>query len=263
MKKLPFLLLNLVAALLIIWGIVVYVLHELDDYTQHGSFISVPAFNDMTLQEASEVAAHNHLRIQVIDSIYSENAKPGTVIEQYPAGGSSVKENRLIHLTINAQAPEKIALPNLQNAAYRQTLQTLEAKGFRIGRIEYAPSEFRNLVLQLKNKGEETLPGTLLTKGSEIDIVLGSGEGSNLINVPLFAGKQLREAIELIRKSYMNLGEVIPDETVTKSADKLSAFVYQQTPAFNDPVEAGCAVDLYITLQKEKLAALDSLIVEE
>lgn len=263
MKKTKFFLLNLILALILIGGITVYVLYWLDDYTQHGTFISVPSLYDMTPEEAEAVAMHAGLRIQVIDSIYDEDAKPGTVVEQYPAIGSAVKENRLIHLTINARNPEKVIFPNLQNAAYRQTLQTLESRGYRIGRIEYVPSEFKNLVLQLKSKGEEILPGALMSKGAEIDIVLGNGGGSNMIYVPLLAGKRLREAIDLVRKSYLNLGEIIPDGSITNPNDKLSAFVYQQTPLFNNSVEAGSSVDMYITLKKDKLAALDSLMVTE
>ena len=66
----------------------------------------------------------------------------GVVLEQSPVAGAHVKENRLIHLIINAHNPEKVVFPNLQNAAYRQTLQTLTSRGFKIGHIEYARLNF-------------------------------------------------------------------------------------------------------------------------
>lgn len=267
MKKIPaklkFLLINIAIAIVVICGISIYVLYWLDDYTQHGSFIPVPSLYDMTPEEAAAVANHAKLRTQVIDSIYDKDAKPGTVVEQYPAIGSKVKANRLIHLTINANSPEKIVFPNLRNAAYRQTLQTLETRGFKIGHIEYIPSEFKNLVLQLKNNGEEIQPGALLSKGTTIDIVLGNGGSNNRINMPHLTGKNLREAIDLIRKSYLNIGEIIPDGSINHQTNKMSAFVYQQTPETNFPTEAGSPVNLYITLKQDKIAALDSLIVTE
>lgn len=261
--KLKFFLLNLLIAVIVICGISLYVLYWLDDYTRHGSFIPVPSFYHMTPEEAEAVATQDRLRIQIIDSVYDNNAKPGTVIEQSPVSGAKVKENRLIHLTINAHSPEKIIFPNLRNAAYRQTLQTLEARGFRIGYIEYVPSEFKNLVLQLKNNGNEIQPGAKLPKGAIIDIVLGDGGDNNLVNMPQLAGKTLREAIDLIRKSYLNPGEIIPDGSIINNSNKMSAFVYYQTPETGYPVQAGTPVNVYITHQQEKIAALDSLIVTE
>lgn len=261
--KFKFLLVNLAVAIVLIIGLTVFVLYQLDDYTQHGSFISVPAFYDFTPEEAEAIATHAHLKIQIIDSLYDENAKPGTVVEQYPIVGSHVKENRMIHLTINARNPEKVVFPNLQNAAYRQTLQTLEARGFKIGHIEYIPSEFKNLVLNLKNNGEDILPGALLSKGATIDIVLGSGEGYNMAYVPQLTGKTLKEAIHIARNAYLNIGEIVPDGSITNQTDKYTAVVYEQNPDVNYTVTAGSPIRLYITFKKEKIAALDSLVITE
>ena len=155
MKKFParltFYLLNLLAAILLVCVIGYFVLSHLESYTQHGQFIPVPAFNDLTVEEAHAVARHAHLTVVVTDSLYDDAAKPGVVLEQSPVAGAHVKENRLIHLIINAHNPEKVVFPNLQNAAYLLTLQTLTSRGFKIGHIEYAPSEFHNLVLDLKH----------------------------------------------------------------------------------------------------------------
>lgn len=267
MKKLSgsyrFLLINLIIALFLICGITLGVLYWLEDYTQHGKFITVPAFYAMTPDEAKAVALHAGLKVRVIDSLYDEDAKPGTVVEQYPVSNSHVKENRMIHLTVNAQNPEKVAFPNLQNAAYRQTLQTLQVRGFRLGNIEYVPSEFRNLVLALKNNGQELQPGTMLSKGAVIDIVLGSGEGNNLVYVPQLTGKKLKEATDMLRKTYLNIGEIVPDGSITTQNDKAAAFIYGQNPGTNQMVDAGTPVQLYITLKKEKLIPADSLMVEE
>lgn len=262
MKKIHFFLLNLLAALLLIGMLCLSVLHWLEKYTRHGEYVSVPSLHGMSLEEADSLVTSAHLHVQVIDSLYDKDAEPGSVLEQYPAAGSSVKGNRLLYLTVNARNPEKAVLPDLRNTAYRQTIQTLEGKGFRIGHIEYAESEFKNLVLQLKQKGEEILPGTLLNKGSEIDIVLGSGNGGNTVSLPSLLGKRLTEAVDLLRKSYLNIGEIIPDGSINPT-DKASAFIYQQSPEANETVEAGTPVNLFITVKKEKSAVTDSARKEE
>ena len=80
--KLTFFLLNLLIALLLLTGIGYFVLHYLDNYTRHGYSISVPSFRDLTPKQAEELAAHHKLQVIVIDSIYDENALPGTIQEQ-------------------------------------------------------------------------------------------------------------------------------------------------------------------------------------
>ena len=54
MKKFParltFYLLNLLAAILLVCVIGYFVLSHLESYTQHGQFIPVPAFNDLTVE---------------------------------------------------------------------------------------------------------------------------------------------------------------------------------------------------------------------
>lgn len=261
--KFKFILLNTAVAILLICGIGIYVLMSLDEYTQHGSSIAVPEFYDLTPEEAEAIATHNHLRIQIVDSLYDENAKPGTVVEQYPASEARIKENRLIHLTINARNPEKVIFPNLKNAAYRQTLQTLEARGFKIGKISYVPSEFKNLVITLQHNNRDIEAGSLLSKGSTIDIILGNGNGSNLVYVPQLTGKKLKDALNAARNAYLNIGEIIPDGSMDANSDKSTAIVYNQTPVSNNMVNAGSTINLYITRNKEKIAALDSLIINQ
>lgn len=261
--KIRFMLFNLLAAILLTCGIGFYVLSQLDEYTQHGYSIAVPDFSGFTPDEATEVASHNRIRIRVVDSIYNNNAKPGTIVEQYPGADSRVKENRLIHLTINARNPEKVAFPNLQNAAYRHTLQTLQARGFNIGRIEYIPSEFKNLVLSLRYREQNIQTGDMLPKGATIDIILGHGSGSNFVYVPSVQGKKLSDAIELLRAAYLNIGEINSDGSVNNGNEKFSAIVYEQEPASHANVNAGSFINLKVTTKREKISALDSLIVTE
>ena len=261
--KIKFLAINIAIAIVLIFILGYIVLSRLDNYTQHGQFIVVPSFSQLTPEEAYQLALQKQLRVQVIDSLYDAEAQPGTILEQSPPAGSPVKENRLIHLIINSNNPEKVVFPNLQNTAYRQTIQTLQARGFQIGRIEYAPSEFKNLVLHLKYKGEIIAPESMLTKGAVIDIVLSSGNGKNTVTVPSFTGKNVREAMEILRKSFLNIGEIIPDASITDKNNIQSAIIYQQEPLRDATVEAGSDMNFHITLQKDRITALDSLTVTE
>lgn len=264
--KLYFLLLNFLVAILLIFLLGVFVMSSLDKYTMHGYTISVPAFYNLSFQEAQQLAERKQLKVMIVDSLYDENALPGTVQEQYPQSGAQVKANRMIQLTVNASGPEQIVFPNLNNSSYRQTLQTLKSLGFKIGKIEYAPSEFKNLVLILKYQEQEIEAGTPVKKGATIDIVLGSGSnGDNYVPLPCFYKMKLNEAITVLQENYLNLGEIIPDNSIQNGNDRFFAIIYQQDPPCeeNTTLPAGTPVNLYLTLDKKKLEALDSLQMEE
>ena len=72
-----------------------------------------------------------------------------------------------------------------------------------------------------------------------------------------------QEALDILRKSYLNLGEVLPDASIKSKNDAYSAVIYEQDPLGETTVEGGTYVNLHITLQKDKIAALDSLMVTE
>lgn len=151
-------------------------------------------------------------------------------MEQFPAPNAHVKNNRAIQLTINANAPEKIIFPNLRNVAFRQSLQRLKNLGLSVGRIEYVPSNFKNLVLDFKYDGNIIEPNSVIQKGETVDIVLGNGNTSNdQVTIPSLLGKTLPEAKAILSQAFLNVGEVIPDNTVKTEADSLRLLSINKT----------------------------------
>lgn len=260
------LLINLVVAAILLFVIGYIVLKQLDKYTNHGYYIAVPELRGLTPTEAEPFAKEKKLQVIVVDSIYDNNAKAGTIVEQFPAPNSRVKNNRAIQLTINANAPEKVIFPNLRNTAFRQSLQRLRNLGLNIGRIEYVPSNFKNLVLDFKINGVTLQPDTILIKGETVDIVLGNGNTSNdQVAIPNLLGKTLAEAKNITLYAFLNIGEIIPDNTVRTEADRMTAIIYQQEPEAeeNMTMKMGGDIILYLTKDKQKIMALDSLSIEE
>ena len=256
---------NLLVAVLLLFLIGYVVLQRLDSYTLHGQYISVPDLRGLTPSEAAPFLQEKNLFAVVIDSIYDDHAKAGTVVEQFPSPESKVKNSRTIQLTINANAPEKLIFPNLKNTAFRQTIQKLKNIGFNIGRLKYTSSNFKNLVLGFMYKEEPIEPGDIIQKGESIDIILGDGNTSNnQIFIPNLRGKTLEEAKTLILFSFLNLGEVITDETIRTPQDRLEAFIYQQTPDIEEhpKITLGSYLTVYLTKDQEKLAVQDSLSTE-
>ena len=81
-QKLKLTAVNLLIAAALVVAIAAGVLHWLDKYTAHGTFIAVPDFTSCTPEEAATLAAAEGLRVQVIDSIHDREAPRGAVVKQ-------------------------------------------------------------------------------------------------------------------------------------------------------------------------------------
>jgi beta-lactam-binding protein with PASTA domain len=148
----------------------------LKSYTNHGTFIEIPNLVGLSLDDAETTLQNFDLRTQVQDSSnYNPKYPSGAVIEQEPLVGEKVKENRKIYLILNPSDYRKVIIPDVIRSTLRQTRPTLEALGFRIGKLIYVDDLGRDEVLELRFRGQKINAGDLIKKTSAIDLVLGNG----------------------------------------------------------------------------------------
>ena len=122
--------------------------------TQHGRSVKVPNLAGLTLSQADAKLREVSLKYEIIDSIYSEDHKPGTVVEIIPSAGKPVKPNRHIFLIVNATSPKPAVIPHLTDTSERQALATLKSLGFVDISVEYIPGVYDGLVQGVRIKGQ-------------------------------------------------------------------------------------------------------------
>jgi beta-lactam-binding protein with PASTA domain len=148
----------------------------LKSYTNHGTFVRVPALTGQPYDSAKDILKGLELRSEVQDSSnYNPNYPKGAVIEQDPLAGSKVKADRKIYLILNPSAYKTLPVPDVIRRTFRQAKSTLEALGFQIGATIFEDDLGKNEVLELRYKGQTIEAGKLLPKTSKIDLVLGNG----------------------------------------------------------------------------------------
>ncbi len=246
---------NLLAAIALIALLFILTFRLLKSYTHHGISYSVPDFTGMTIQDAKEKAQNANLKITISDSVYSKEIRPGAVIDQIPKFGEKVKTGRLIYLTINTMKPEKVKLPKLTDISFRQAQVVLKNSGLTIDSISYKPSEYDDLVLKVYQDTTEIFEGSLLVKGSAINLVVGRSEKNTHTPLPDLKGMFLYEARAKIIEAGLNLGVIIYDESVKASQDSLNAVVWKQSPGAQTTkwVNRGTSVDIWLkTNEKEQ-----------
>jgi beta-lactam-binding protein with PASTA domain len=247
---------NLALAVLLVGGILFLTLQSLKSYTRHGQSFPVPNFRGLVEQEANAKATQNNLKVVIIDSVFSDKVKPGEVVEQLPEAGFGVKENRTILLTINSTNKEKVVLPKLTDISYRQALVLAENCGLLVGEISYQPSEYNNLVLKIEQDTVEVFQGSLLLKGSTINFTVGRNQENEQTALPNLKGLKTEIAKEILTDAMLNLGVLIYDKTILTTEDSTNAVIWRQRPDVKSTrsVKLGTSVDLWITVDKEKIA---------
>ena len=221
--------------------------------TRHNQEFEVPSFINMTVEEAEAVARQYEMRLEVTDSVYINRMAPGAIFRQNPEAASKVKKNRRILLTINANQPKLVKMPELVGYSLRQAQSELVSNQLSLGKLIYVKDIATNNVLGQLYKGRAIAEGEKIPSESVIDLKLGINETDSTTYIPEIRGIPYRLVREKLAENSLNLSKAVFDESVTNYADSLSAWVYRQVPAPSDSVTVrlGTGVTVYLSKVKE------------
>lgn len=243
---------NIICAILVTLLILLVLISWLKNYTQHDIEMDVPDVRGLFINDADLLLGSQELRLVVIDSTHSEKVPLGTIVEQDPIPNSKVKKGRMVYVTINATTKRQIIMPNLQDMSYRQAETTLKSMGLVVDSIyEYKPSEFRDLVLDIKSAGVSIVPGQKVEVGTKVKLVVGFGRGIDKVEVPNIIGLSLQDARSLLLSHRLTIGATYYDEP-----DKTNElqYIYNQFPAAGEMLVEGETVSIYLSIDQTKSA---------
>ena len=236
------------AILLVLGWITLFVVNK---YTRHNIVETVPDVRGMNIEEAVKALKDNHLYFEIIDSLFVKNKPLGSVIEQTPVPGSKVKIDRPVYLVINSMQVRKIPLPDILETSYRQATASLQSVGMSVQQIEYIDSEYKDLVLAIRYRGNEIRPGTRIPDGSAVILVVGRGVSDTQSAVPSVKGMTLAQATEVLSAAGFTLGSSEIDPHA--QGDSKNFFIYRQRPAAGKNFSQGSHVDIWLTSDKTLL----------
>lgn len=236
---------NLIGAIILLLLLLWLLVSQLNTYTDHGENIEVPNLSGLTIKEAEKLIEEKELRYSIVDSMYSQTAKKGSIYEQDPKSGSKVKRNRIIYLYVIARATEKVTMPNITDVSIRQAKAILEAAKLRVGNIQYVPNPAKGLVIRQKVGGKDIRPGSLVTVGSSIDVEVGQGGEDFKVSVPDLVGLTFNEASKVAFEYSLNIGAISYCSVVTDTAE---ARICKQRPLASDEIiiPAGSSIDVWL-----------------
>ncbi len=223
------------------WG----TLYFIKVYTNHGESVVIPDLQGLYFEEAVSLLRKHDLYAEIIDSVFVRNKPLGTIVEQIPAANSFVKKDRSIFLIMNQRQIRTIPLPDLNDVSLRQADALIKSLGLRVSSIEYRPSEFKDLVIDVLHNDTSITSGTRLVEGSSVTLIVGSGIGDGVSFVPTLIGFSQNEARRRALSMSFVMGSVeydgIPDE------NDPSYVVYRQSPTPGSQMPAGTRINIWLT----------------
>jgi len=146
---------------------------------------------------------------------------------------------------------KEVILPEINDVSYRQADAMLQSVGLSVSSIIYTPSEFKDLVCDIKFHGRTIMPGTRIPEGSAVVLVIGNGSGESLATVPLLKGIGLDDAIQKASAASFTIGSVEYDDNHT--GNESDYFIYRQRPAAGTTVSGRTKIDIFLSKDKSRV----------
>lgn len=228
----------------------------LDFYTNKGDIVKVPKFENVYYKNLDILVNDIDLYFEVTDTGYDRTKQRGVILSQYPLPNTEVKPGRKIKLKINSLYNRSIVFPNIIDLPYFQAIGELKNNGFNIGDLIFQPNIADGRVLAAKVKGtnNEIVINQDLYEGTVINLIIGSGLGSEKVDMPNLIGLFRHEAEMQLKSKKLNIGlvQLYDGERFSNINDTLmfaadSIVLYKQNPMFGDKIKIGYPVDLYFT----------------
>lgn len=172
----------LIIIVVAVLGLVIVYL-SLGLFTKHGQTDTVPSVINMSYSGAVEKLHDAGFKVEIKDSLFLDNVKPGSVVEQFPSAGAVVKPGRKVFLYICAVHPKEVVIDAsgssyqeaLKNVSGRTAKAQLEELGFRNIRVVYVLGNNANLVVKVLADGKTVMKQQKVPVNAQILLEISDG----------------------------------------------------------------------------------------
>ncbi|MEJ5285619.1 MAG: hypothetical protein CH6_3419 [Candidatus Kapaibacterium sp.] len=199
--------------------------------------LKMPNLIGMKLADAEKTITSLDLKIARVNELYNEQYPPGTIINQSPRPGQTIKKGRDVFITVS-QGREEVEVPNLVGQNIRNTRILLRNVGLDVGAITYVNDERYGVDTIVAQSPQG---GVKVNYGRTVDLVVSRGSVA-LVKVPFLEGLNLENAIKILNESELQVGNIIYVENQTY----LSNTVLNQGIKAGELVKKGTSIDLTV-----------------
>ncbi len=150
--------------------------------------VIVPDLSGKAVLEALDILSKNNLGLRQEGAEFNDSVPLGTVLRQQPPAGMSVREGKIIRVTLS-QGGESIFTPDLIAQTLRSAEIALRLNTLSLGEVRTRPSlkYEKDVVIS-----QEPKPKTILQKNALVHVVVSDGPPQDgLLLMPDFTGKKM------------------------------------------------------------------------
>lgn len=201
------------------------------------SEVTVPNVVGKQVEVAKNIIVSNNLRVSLVET-FSDKVPEGYVISQQPEAGTTVKEQRMITITVS-KGGEIIGVPDLRGLKRRDAELQIKNYGLKLGRIDeqFSPDVAQDLVIS-----QNPRPPAQIEKGTAIDIVISKGAEPKKVVLPDFQGSLLDTVATQLESLNLKQGQV----TETPNDKYPPGTIISQNPPPATEVTEGTTIDFSV-----------------
>ena len=195
---------------------------------------------DKKLKYAERVLKSEGYRSLVSDTLFSASYEAGTIVDQYPAPNTRVKEGRTVRLKI-AHPEKMVTIPDLIGRSLRSADLALNQSGLEVDTVykEYNSDVPSGNVTWQYPKG-----GDMLKKGMGIHLTISLGVPPNFYQVPNLFGLSKKKAVADLERAGFKLGKIF----YRQNEDLIPYTVLDQSIAAETVLEKPSSIDLTVSV---------------
>lgn len=164
-------------------------------FTKHYEYNVVPDVEKMKYSDAITMLHNQGFKVEISDSLYRDDIKPGYVVEQNPEATAKVKPGRVVYLIINAVSPKQVFVTDLKGISLRQGKSILESLGFKNISVKYNEGKNKDLIQRVLVNGKPLLGNEKVKINSNILLEVSNGKLDEIIDSLLYTGNYEEELI--------------------------------------------------------------------
>ena len=193
--------------------------------------ITVPDVTGKQVEIARSILTKKNLSVSVKE-VESADVPIGEVIAQTPSGGSVVKANRTIYLTVSkGNEGTEVLIPDLRGLSVSEADKMLREIHLSVGSVTYAPSDE---YAEGKIIGQTPSSPEKAAKGAKIDVVVCKNDGKKAKDAPSTIGMTLDTAITTLQNAGYTIGTI---SGIDANKSNNQAKVTAQTPGSGNTVD--------------------------
>ncbi|MGH2705761.1 MAG: protein kinase domain-containing protein [Actinomycetota bacterium] len=140
----------------------------------------------------------------------------------------------ILALAVLVRRASPVGVPSLSGTTYDAAAARLERAGLKPVRVEVASAASEDRVV-----GQDPAPGTKLTRGGTVKLLVSRGAGRNAVRVPDVQGHPLEDALAIVHSSGLAAD-------VEGDGDEAAGVVVGQAPAPGTEIATGDTVTLTV-----------------